>query len=135
MVGFLFCSGRLQCQPVISVSPAKADRTQEQKRRGCARRGQPFLFLVRQHARPSGPVFRQKFTDKGWHEWIPARRRKQRHGTRAHEALKRQDPAVSVIGYDGRNREITERELCSTTTATRYRKGRLWSGGLSTTRG
>jgi len=37
----------------------KSDRTQDKKRRGCARRGQPFFFLVRKHARPSGLVLKQ----------------------------------------------------------------------------
>src|ERR1022692_4242466 len=71
ILSFLFCSGRLQCQPVISVSPAKADRT---SREGHHPAAQSAARKLGTPLRASGPVFRQKFTDKGWHEWIPARR-------------------------------------------------------------
>jgi hypothetical protein len=56
------------------------------------------LFLVRQHARPSGPVFRQKFTDKGWHEWIPARRKETMALNTRGEVLGRLEPVMPAIG-------------------------------------
>ena len=41
------------------------------------------------------------------------------------EALKRQDPAASVIGYDGGNRDTADPELWPTTKRT-FPKDRWW---------
>src|SRR5579872_73117 len=42
---FLFCSGRLQCQPVISVCPAKADRDARTKTEGMRPPGTAVFVL------------------------------------------------------------------------------------------